>query len=183
MEYQRKLHELSILRRCPLLEDLWCSSTQVGSEGGVALFEALGGYENLKKLDLRDNMFGVEVGVKLSKALSKHEYLTEVYLSYLNMEDEGAIAIANALKDAAPLLGILEITGNDITAEAFPALEAQDQVKDIDMSVNSLRGAGARSLAQALVHNPEFKLLNVNGNFISNEGNDELKDIFKESLE
>ncbi|KAL2506189.1 RAN GTPase-activating protein 1 [Abeliophyllum distichum] len=205
-----------ILRRSPLLEDFRCSSTRVGSVGGVALSEALEGCKNLKKLDLRDNMFGVEAGVKLSEALSKHEYLTEVFLSYLNLEDEGAIAIANTLKETAPSLGVLEMAGNDITAEAAPSVaaciaakkalaklnlsenelkddgaipiskaleEGHDQVTEIDMSQNSLRRAGARSLAQALVHKPELKLLNVNGNFISDEGIDELKDIFKESPE
>ncbi|KAI3469544.1 hypothetical protein Pfo_026207 [Paulownia fortunei] len=190
-----------ILKRCPLLEDFRCSSTRVGSEGG-----------NLKKLDLRDNMFGVEAGVKLSEALYKHECLTEIYLSYLNLEDDGAIAIANALKESAPSLGVLEMAGNDITAEAAPSLaacisrkkslvklnlsendlkddgtiqiskalgEGHEQLKEVDMSQNSLRAA-ARMLAQALMPLPGFKFLNVNGNFISEEGIDELKGIFKD---
>lgn len=201
-----------ILNRCPLLEDFRCSSTRVGSEGGIALTEALAKCRNLKKLDLRDNMFGVEAGVKLSEALYKHEHITEIYLSYLNLEDDGAIAIADALKDSAPLLEVLEMAGNDITAEAAPSIaacisrkkslvklnlsendlkddgaikiskafgEGLDQLKEIDMSQNSLTN-GARILAQALVHLPGFKLLNVNGNFISDEGIDELKGIFKE---
>ncbi|KAL0414563.1 UNVERIFIED_CONTAM: RAN GTPase-activating protein 2 [Sesamum radiatum] len=50
----------------------------------------------------------------------------------------------------------------------------------MDMSQNSLRRVAARSLAQALLHLPGFKFLNVNGNFISEEGIDELKDIFKD---
>ncbi|KAL0457243.1 UNVERIFIED_CONTAM: RAN GTPase-activating protein 2 [Sesamum latifolium] len=202
-----------ILKRCPLLEDFRCSSTRVGSEGGIALTEALTQCRNLKKLDLRDNMFGVEAGVKLSDALCKHECLTEIYLSYLNLEDDGAIAIANALKESASALAVLEMAGNDITAEAAPSLaaciatkkslvklnlsendlkddgaitisqalgEGHDQLKEVDMSQNSLRRVAARSLAQALLHLPGFKFLNVNGNFISEEGIDELKDIFKE---
>jgi Ran GTPase-activating protein 1 len=36
-------------------------------------------------------------------------------------------------------------------------------------------------LAQAVVHKPGFKLLNNNANFISDEGIDEVKDIFKNS--
>ncbi|KZV33594.1 Ran GTPase-activating protein 2 [Dorcoceras hygrometricum] len=203
-----------ILRRCPLLEDFRCSSTRVGSDGGVALTEALSECKNLKKLDIRDNMFGVEAGIKLSEALVKHEYLTEIYLSYLNLEDAGAIAIAGALKETAPSLEVLEMAGNDITAEAAPALASciakktalvklnlsendlkddgvlliskalgveHDQLKEVDMSQNSLRRAAARTLAQALVNKPAFKLLNINGNFISDEGIDELKDIFKEN--
>lgn len=204
-----------IVKRSPLLEDFRCSSTRVGSQGGSALCEALGMCSHLKKLDLRDNMFGPEVGLVLSKALSKHENLTEIYLSYLNLEDEGAIAIANALKDSAPSLGILEMAGNDITAEAAPAiascvaakqllaklslgenelkdegaiqiakaLEGHNHLIEVDMSSNTLRRAGARVLAQTVLHKDEFKLLNVNGNFISEEGVDELKEIFKKSPE
>ncbi|KAL2244063.1 RAN GTPase-activating protein 2 [Sesamum indicum] len=205
-----------ILRRCPSLEDFRCSSTRVGSEGGVALSAALAKCKNLKKLDLRDNMFGIEAGVKLSESLYKNEYLTEIYLSYLNLEDDGAIAIANALKEAAPSLTVLEMAGNDITAAAAPSMaacisrktaltklnlsendlkddgaiqiskafgEGHDQLKEVDLSLNSIRMVAARTLAQALVRLPGFKFLNVNGNFISEEGIDELKDIFKECAE
>nr|CCG20346.1 Ran GTPase activating protein 2 [Solanum stoloniferum] len=204
-----------IVKRSPLLEDFRCSSTRVGSEGGIVLCEALGMCSHLKKLDLRDNMFGPEVGLVLCKALSKHENLTEIYLSYLNLEDEGAIAIANALKDSAPSLAVLEMTGNDITAEAASAiasciaakqllaklslsenelkdegaiqiakaLEGHSHLIEVDMSSNTLRRAGARVLAQTVLHKDEFKLLNVNGNFISEEGVDELKEIFKKSPE
>ncbi|XP_073277847.1 RAN GTPase-activating protein 2-like [Primulina huaijiensis] len=203
-----------ILRRCPLLVDFRCSSTRVGSEGGVALSEALSGCKNLKKLDIRDNMFGVDAGIKLSEALVNHEYLTEIYLSYLNLEDGGAIAIADALKETAPSLEVLEMAGNDITTEAAPSLASciakkmalvklnlsendlkddgvliiskvfgveHDRLKEVDMSQNSLRRAAARTLAQALINKPAFKLLNINGNFISEEGIDELTDIFKEN--
>nr|CCG20337.1 Ran GTPase activating protein 2 [Solanum sparsipilum] len=204
-----------IVKRSPLLEDFRCSSTRVGSEGGSVLCEALGMCSHLKKLDLRDNMFGPEVGLVLCKALSKHENLTEIYLSYLNLEDEGAIAIANALKDSAPSLAVLEMAGNDITAEAASAiasciaakqllaklslgenelkdegaiqiakaLEGHSHLIEVDMSSNALRRAGARVLAQTVLHKDEFKLLNVNGNFISEEGVDELKEIFKKSPE
>ncbi|CDO99022.1 unnamed protein product [Coffea canephora] len=201
-----------VVKRSPLLEDFRCCSTRVGSDGGIALSEALGTCTYLRKLDLRDNMFGLEAGIALSKALSFHANLTEVYLSYLNLEDKGAIAIADALKSTAPLLEVLEIAGNDITAEAAPALaacvaakqhltklnlaenelkddgaiqiskaleESHDKLKEVDVSSNSLRRVGARTLAQSVVHKPDLKLLNVDGNFISDEGIDELKDIFK----
>ncbi|CAN4113431.1 unnamed protein product [Withania somnifera] len=204
-----------IVKRSPLLEDFRCSSTRVGCQGGSALCEALVMCSHLKKLDLRDNMFSPETGLLLSKALSKHENLVEVYLSYLNLEDEGAIAVANALKDSAPSLSVFEMAGNDITAEAAPAIAsciaakqllsklslAENELKDegaihiaealqglnhlieVDISCNALRRAGARMLGQAVLHKDDFKLLNVNGNFISEEGVDELKEIFKKSPE
>lgn len=203
----------NIVKRSPLLEDFRCSSTRVDSEGGIALSKALGGCPQIKKLDLRDNMFGVEAGISLSMALSLYANLNEVYLSYLNLEDEGAVAVADALKSTAPTLEVLEMAGNDITAEAAPALASciaskplltrlnlaenelkdegaikiskaledasHEKLKEVDMSSNSLRRAGTKVLAQCVVQKPEFKLLNINGNFISDEGIDELQEIFK----
>ncbi|KAI9073900.1 hypothetical protein K1719_044133 [Acacia pycnantha] len=95
-----------ILKHSPAMENFRCSSTIVGSDGGVALAEALGTCTHLKKLDLRDNMFGVEAGVALSKVIPAFADLTEIYLNYLNLEDEGAEAIAIALKESAPSLEV-----------------------------------------------------------------------------
>jgi Ran GTPase-activating protein 1 len=204
-----------VVKKSPVLENFRCSSTRVGSEGGISLAEALGICANMKKIDLRDNMFGAEAGVILSKSISKHSYLTEIYLSYLNLENEGVIAIANALKDTAPHLQVLEMAGNDITVESVQSLAAciaakpnltklilsenelkddgairigkvledHDELKEVDMSVNQITRVGARVLAQAVVSKPGFTLLNVNGNYISDEGIDELKVIFKKSPE
>lgn len=203
-----------IVKHSPALEDFRCSSTRVGSDGGVSLCEALSTCSRIKKLDLRDNMFGVEAGVALSKAIPSFADLTEVYFSYLNLEDEGTEALAHALKESAPSLEVLEMAGNDITAKAGAALaaciaakqfltklnlsenelkdegailigkvleEGHGQLVEVDMSTNSIRRVGARVLAQAVVQKPGFKMLNINANFISEEGLDEVKDIFKSS--
>ncbi|KAJ9543305.1 hypothetical protein OSB04_023012 [Centaurea solstitialis] len=202
-----------LVKESPLLEDFRCSSTRVDSEGGIALSEALGTCTHLKKLDLRDNMFGVEAGVALSKSIPVFVNLTEVYLSYLNLEDEGALALVNALKDSACKLEVLEMAGNDISSEAASALAAlitakkqtltklnlsENELKDegamviataledefarlteVDLSTNAIKRAGARRLSQAVVGKPGFKLLNINGNFISDEGIEDVNEIFK----
>lgn len=205
-----------VVKRSPLLENFRCSSTRVGSEGGIALSEALEHCTHMEKLDLRDNMFGTEAGVSLSKTLSSFKNLTELYLSYLNLEDEGAIAIVNALKESASPIEVLEMAGNDITVEAASAIAAcvaakqdlkklnlsENELKDegciqiaksmeedhsklqyIDMSTNFIRRAGARALAHVVVKKEAFKLLNIDGNIISEEGIEELKEIFKKSPE
>ncbi|KAG6766095.1 hypothetical protein POTOM_030161 [Populus tomentosa] len=192
--------------------DFRCSSTRVGCEGGIALSKALKTCTHLKKLDLRDNMFGKDAGVALSKALSKYAGLREVYLSYLNLEDEGDMSIASALKESAPSPEVLDMAGNDITAEAAPIVaaciaekqhltklnlaenelrdegtiqiskvleESHLQLKEVDMSNNSLGRSGARVLAKVPVQKPEFKYLNINGNFISDEGIDEMNELFE----
>ncbi|KAI4340216.1 hypothetical protein MLD38_025076 [Melastoma candidum] len=195
-----------------VLGDFRCSSTRVGSEGGVALCEALRACTQMKKLDLRDNMFGVEAALALSKAISSFADLTEAYLSYLNLEDEGAEAIAGALEKSAPSLEVFEMAGNNISAKGAAALascittkqfltrlnlsenelkdegailiaraleEGHGQLSEVDLSTNSIRRSGARVIAQAVVQKPGFKLLNINANFISDDGIDEVKEIFK----
>lgn len=204
-----------LVKESPLLEDFRCSSTRVDSEGGVELSEALGTCTNLKKLDLRDNMFGVEAGIALSKGISVFSNLTEVYLSYLNLEDEGALALINALQNSVSALEVLEMAGNDITSEVASALAAcitsknsslmklnlsENDLKDegaivianalkdgferlteVDLSTNAIRTVGARVLSKAVVGKPGFKLLNIDGNFLSDEGVDDVKEIFKNS--
>lgn len=202
-----------ILKRCPLMENFRCSSTRVDSEGGLVLAEALGTCNYLKKLDLRDNLFGVEAGIALSSTLEKLGGLTELYLSYLNLEDKGAISIFDALRKSESRLEILEVAGNEITAKAAPHItaylaakqtlkklslaenelkdegavligkaleESNQQLRELDFSSTGLRRVGARCLARAIVVNkPEFELLNIDSNAISEEGIDEVKEILK----
>jgi Ran GTPase-activating protein 1 len=202
-----------VVKKSPLLENFRCSSTRVGAEGGVALSEALDACVNMKKLDLRDNLFGVEAALALSRTITKLTCLKEIYLSYLNLEDEGTKEIVNALKLAVPGLEVLELAGNEITAAAAPvvstllgvtqnlkrlvlsenelkdegsiviakALEGQTSLKELDLSSNLIQRAGARALANAVVNKEGFELLNINGNAISDEGLDEVKEIFKGS--
>ncbi|GAB4829600.1 RAN GTPase-activating protein 2 [Ancistrocladus abbreviatus] len=203
-----------IVKSSPTLEDFRCSSTRIGSEGGIALAESLGVCSHLRKLDLRDNMFGVVAGNALSKTLNGLANLTEVYLSYLNLEDEGARAVTIALKESAPSLEILEMAGNEITVEAASVLAAcvdskqfltklnlsENELKDegavliakaleeghgrlseVDLSTNKIRRLGALHLAEVVAKTPEFKVLNIDGNFLSDEVIDEVKDILKAS--
>ncbi|KAK8444499.1 hypothetical protein SEVIR_9G147000v4 [Setaria viridis] len=200
-----------MVKRSPNLESFRCSATRIGSDGGVALSEALGTCTRLKKLDLRDNLFGVDAGIALSKTLPKLPDLVELYLSDLNLES-CTVAIANALKQSAPQLEVLELAGNEINAKAAPAVaecltamqslkkltlaenELKDEgaviiaksledghtdLKELDVSTNMLQRVGARCFARAVANKPGFVQLNINGNFISDEGIDEVKDILK----
>ncbi|CAD6250098.1 unnamed protein product [Miscanthus lutarioriparius] len=201
-----------MVKRSPNVESFRCSATRIGSDGGVALSEALGTCTRLKKLDLRDNLFGVDAGLALSKTLPKLPDLVELYLSDLNLENEGTKAIVNALKQSAPQLEVLEMAGNEINAKAAPHLAeclaamqslkkltlAENELKDdgaviiaksledghadlkeLDVSTNMLQRVGARCFARAVANKPAFVQLNINGNFISDEGIDEVKEILK----
>lgn len=76
-------------------------------------------------------------------------------LSENELRDEGVIRVAKALE------------------------VGHDKLEEADLNTNSIRRAGVRCLAQVMVQKPEFKLLNVNRNYISEEGADEVRNIFK----
>ncbi|KAL5062562.1 hypothetical protein RYX36_024299 [Vicia faba] len=157
-------------------------------------------------------MFVVEAGLALSKVILVFIDLTEIYLRYLNLDDDGAEALANALKESAPSLEILDMV--DITAKVvvfvassksskqfFSKLNLSDnklkdegavliikaleeghgQLNEVDLSTNLITWSGAKVVAGVVVQKHGFKLLSINANFISEEGIDELKNIFKKS--
>ncbi|KAJ0797081.1 putative WPP domain, leucine-rich repeat domain superfamily, WPP domain superfamily [Helianthus annuus] len=165
-----------LLKKSPILEDFRCSSTRVGSEGGIALSEALATCTGLKKLDLRDNIFGVEAGIALSKTISLLTNLTEIYLSYLNLENEGSLAIVNALKDSAKFLEVFELAGNDITAEAASALAEfivarKESLVKILLSENELKDDGVITIAKALEEDfPRLTEVDLSTNMIRRAG-------------
>ncbi|XP_078441853.1 RAN GTPase-activating protein 2-like [Wolffia australiana] len=204
-----------ILRRSPELIDFRCSSTRVDCEGGTALAEALLSCPLLRKIDIRDNMFGAGAARALSQTIAELPAISELYLSYLNLEVEGAVALFKALEGATCPLTVLEIAGNEISAAAAPALcscihskpsleklnlsenelgdtgavilgnaleSRNPKLMELDVSTNSLRRAGARCLARAAASRPGFVLLNINGNAISDEGLDEVREILHAGL-
>ncbi|KAE8660795.1 hypothetical protein F3Y22_tig00116951pilonHSYRG00841 [Hibiscus syriacus] len=59
----------------------------------------------------------------------------------------------------------------------------ESQLNEVDMSTNAIRQAGAGHLAQVVVTKPGFMLLNINGNFIPDEGIDKVKKLFRSSPE
>ncbi|KAL4558775.1 hypothetical protein LXL04_036977 [Taraxacum kok-saghyz] len=186
-----------LVKESPILEDFRCSSTRVGSDGGIALAESLAGCVHLKKIDIRDNMFGIEAGIALSNSIPVFTNLTEIYLSYLNLEDEGTLALVNSLKDSDSPLEVLEIAGNDITSESASAIAACVTAKKATLvklllSENELKDEGSIVIANALKDDFE-KLtevdLSTNGirtagakalsNAVVDEGVDDVKEIFK----
>ncbi|KAI4304084.1 hypothetical protein MLD38_039643 [Melastoma candidum] len=105
------------------------------------------------------NDITVEAAPHLSACIASKQHLTKLNLSENELKDEGAILIAKALE------------------------EGQSHLEEVDFSSNLIRRAGARTLAQAVAKKPGFKLLNINGNFISEDGIDDVKEIFKKCPE
>ncbi|MFS7909268.1 putative WPP domain, leucine-rich repeat domain superfamily, WPP domain superfamily [Helianthus anomalus] len=89
--------------------------------------------------------------------VARKESLVKIPLAGNKLKNKDAIIIAKALE------------------EDFPRLT------EVDLSFNMIRRAGAKVLSQAVVSKPGFKMLNINGNYISDEGVEDVKEIFKNS--
>ncbi|MCL7043574.1 hypothetical protein MKW94_013231 [Papaver nudicaule] len=172
-----------VVQGSPSLEDFRCATSWIGPKGG--------------KLDLMDNMFGKEAAIPLTRVLSSNAGLTEIYLGCLGLGREGVITVVNALRECAPStasalaaeqsLTKLILSGNRLKDQgtiliAGAHADGHNRLRGVDVSSNAITQDGATVLARAVAHKPEFTLLKINGNCISEEGITEVKVIFGESM-
>ncbi|KAG4132780.1 hypothetical protein ERO13_D08G055000v2 [Gossypium hirsutum] len=142
------------------LTEVYLSYLNLEDEGTEALAKALKhSAPSLEVLEMAGNDITAKGTASLAACIASKQFLTNLNLAENELKDEGAILIANALG------------------------EGHGQLNEVDMSTNAIRRAGGRHLAQVVVKKPGFKLLNINGNFISDEGIDEVKEIFRGSLD
>ncbi|KAK1313946.1 RAN GTPase-activating protein 2 [Acorus calamus] len=140
----------------PGLTEVYLSYLNLEDEGTIAICKALKeSAPSLQVLEIAGNDISVKGARALSALLSSKDSLTSLNVSENELKDEGAILIGKVLEKGNP------------------------QLKELDMSTNSIRRAGAHAIAQAIASKPDFKLLNINSNFISEEGIDEVKSILK----
>lgn len=140
------------------LKELYLSYLNLEDEGVIAISNALKeSAPSLEVLEMAGNEITIEAVPCLAACIVEKKLLNKLNLSENELKDEGVIQLCEALEDG------------------------HEGLKEVDMSSNSITRAGARVLARAVVKLPKFKLLNLNGNYISDEGVDDLKIIFKKS--
>ncbi|XP_021987270.1 RAN GTPase-activating protein 1 isoform X1 [Helianthus annuus] len=139
--------------------EIYLSYLNLKNEGSLALVNALkDSAKFLEVVELAVNGITAEAASGLAEFIvARKESLVKILLSENELKDESAIKIAKALE------------------EDFPRLT------EVDLSFNMIRRAGAKVLAQAVVSKPGFKVLNINGNYISDEGVEDVIEIFKNS--
>ncbi|XP_034911436.1 RAN GTPase-activating protein 2 isoform X2 [Populus alba] len=138
------------------LTEVYLSYLNLEDEGAMAIARALKeSAPSLEVLDMAGNDITAEAAPIVAACIAEKQHLTKLNLAENELKDEGAIQISKVLE------------------------EGHLQLKEVDMSINSIRRAGARVLARVVVQKPEFKLLNIDGNFISDEGVDEVKEMFE----
>ncbi|KAK6913903.1 WPP domain [Dillenia turbinata] len=139
------------------LTEIYLSYLNLEDEGAIAIATALKeSAPSLEVLELAGNDKTPKAAPTLASCIEDKQCLTKLNLAENELKDEGTIKISKVLE------------------------EGHLQLKEVDMSTNLIRRVGARLLAQAVVHKPEFRLLNINGNIISDDGIVEVKDIFSQ---
>ncbi|XP_072981949.1 uncharacterized protein [Typha latifolia] len=137
------------------ITEIYLSYLNLEDEGAIAIINALKqSVPSLEVLEIAGNEITTKAAPALSECVAAKKSLTKLILSENELKDDGAIIIGKAL-------------------------ESHTQLKEFDFSNNMIRRVGARCLAQAVSNKPNFVLLNINGNAISDEGIDEVKEILK----
>lgn len=115
----------------------------------------------------------IKVGVSMSKPFSSFSFLTVINLSYTNLENGGAIALVNALKNSAPSLQVIEMAGNNITYEAATAiavcLAAKRHLKKLNLSENDLKDEGCVEIVKSM-EDWELEYVDMSYNDLRREG-------------
>ena len=109
----------------------------------------------LEVLEMAGNEINAKAAPAIAECLTVMQSLKKLTLAENELKDAGAVIIAKSLEDG------------------------HSDLKELDVSTNMFQRAGARCFARAVANKPGFVQLNINGNFISDEGIDEVKDILK----
>ncbi|XP_010677878.2 RAN GTPase-activating protein 2 [Beta vulgaris subsp. vulgaris] len=171
------------LEGCTHLKKLDLRDNMFGVEAGIALSKALSKHGNLIEAYLSYLNLEDEGTIAIANALKDSAPLLEVLELAGNDVTPAAVpALAACLASKQHLLN-LNLAENELKDEGAiqisKALEGHTQLKELDMNTNAINRAGARVLANMAVNKPDFQLLNINGNFISDDGIDDVNDIFK----
>ena len=131
--------------------------------------------EKLEKLNESSNVpfiidlsgFQGTIITEIATIISQNDYIYEVNLNVCNIDDSGAVALANALK-VNKSLRVLKLGSNNIgdsgAVALADALKFNGSLRDLDLSYNKNIGAlGAIALAVTLEVNSSLRDLNLNG--------------------
>ncbi|ESQ41941.1 hypothetical protein EUTSA_v10013175mg [Eutrema salsugineum] len=176
------------LEHCAHMEKLDLRDNMFGTEAGVSLSKTISSFKHLTELYLSYLNLEDEGAIAIANALKESASPIEVLEmagNDITVEAASAIAACVAAKQS---LNKLNLSENKLKDEgclqiAKSVEEEHLKLQYLDMSNNYIRRAGARALAHVVIKKEGFKLLNIDGNIISEEGVEEVKEIFKKSPE
>ncbi|KAJ4910743.1 RAN GTPase-activating protein 2 [Raphanus sativus] len=176
------------LECCAHMKKLDLRDNMFGTEAGVSLGKTLSSYKHLTELYLSYLNLEDEGAIAIAEALKESASPIEVLEMAGNDITVGAASAIAACVAAKQELNKLNLSENELKDEGCVEIaksleEDHPKLQYIDMSNNYIRRAGAVALADVVIKKEGFKLLNVDGNIISEEGVEEVKEMFKKKPE
>ena len=158
-------HLAENLHHVPQLTKLELVKVQMGEKECAALVASLQYLNKLEKLDMASNALGHGI-IELAKNLNSVPNLTKLYLSYTNMGEDEASALARALKDV-PELSYLDMARNALghgIIELAKNLNSVPNLTKLHLMNTNMGEDEASALARALKDVPELSDLNLGWN-------------------
>ncbi|KAH9314646.1 hypothetical protein KI387_023273, partial [Taxus chinensis] len=138
------------------LTEVYLSYLNFEDEGAIAIANSLKeGAPSLRVLEIAGNDITSKAAPALAECLTVKKLLTKFDASENELKDEGSIIICKAL------------------------LEGHDHLKELNLSTNAITGIGAKAAAEAVANKPDFNVLNIDANFMSEEGIETVKDVLR----
>ena len=207
-----------ILSKCgSKLNDLRFSSTRAGKQGSLLISSALEKLgektlQNLEKLDLADNSFGLDGAKSLCRALKHCKSLKYLNLSDCLLEAAGIELICKSLCDAEVMLEHLFVSSNELaesgsthltkllrrctTLKTFHAEENEmgsvgirnlvnelpSTIEDLSLGWNECGKIGAQALVLASKRMMHLKQIHLDGNMFPEDEVNSLEEAFGKRL-
>ncbi|KAL0237827.1 hypothetical protein GEMRC1_012301 [Eukaryota sp. GEM-RC1] len=144
----------------------------VGSEGAIALADALKVNSTVTQIKLQRNSIGTEGAIALADALKVNSTVVRICLKRNSICIEGAIALADALKVNSTVTWIHlqhNAIGIEVAIALAEALKVNSTVTDINLANNAIGTEGAIALTEALKVNSTVIRINLGVNSIDSK--------------
>ncbi|KAG0277785.1 hypothetical protein BGZ95_005334 [Linnemannia exigua] len=164
------------------LATLALENNRIGSNGAIALSEALRTNSILTTLELEDDSIGVDGIQALSEALKTNSTLTTLSLKGNSIAYEWVEPLSEALKTNSTLT-TLDLANNSLGAEGAvalsEALKTNSTLTTLDLMYNSIGDDGTVALSEALKINSTLTTLGLEENGIDDDGSVALSEALK----
>ncbi|GLJ14784.1 hypothetical protein SUGI_0239860 [Cryptomeria japonica] len=138
------------------LTEVYLSYLNFEDKGAIAIAKSLkDGAPSLRVLEIAGNEITPKAAPALAECLALKNLLAKFVVSENELKDAGLLIICKAL------------------------LEGHDHLKELDLSTNGITGIGAKVAAETVANKPDFILLNIDGNYISEEGIETIKYVLR----
>ncbi|XP_029914681.1 ran GTPase-activating protein 1 isoform X2 [Myripristis murdjan] len=136
------------------LEEVHMPQNGINHAGVTALATAMQHNADLRVLNLNDNTFTKKGAIAMAQALKHLRNIQVINFGDCLVRSEGAMAIAETVSDGLPILKELNLSFGEITEEAAVALaravKGKAQLEKLDLNGNSLGEQGCQAVKDVM---------------------------------